>query len=106
LRALAGCRPQRGGRQARSPRRGASRPGVLRVGIVACCTPIGRSNAASSRRPADVRRGQLLPELLGQVGLVAELLQQAELRLEPVEMLLLTREHVLEQVARGLVALL
>src|SRR5262249_33496773 len=47
----------------------------------------------------------LLPHLLGQVGLFAQLLDQAELGLEPVEMLFLALEDVLEEVAGRVVTL-
>src|SRR4030095_10113138 len=46
-----------------------------------------------------------LVHLLGEVLRLAELLDQVELRLQPVDMLLLVFEHVLEEIAGRVVAL-
>src|SRR5262245_28453467 len=60
---------------------------------------------STSAARVDRRTAALLPELLREIGLLAELLDQAELRLEPVEVILLALEDVLEQVPRRVVSL-
>src|SRR6185503_13852948 len=64
------------------------------------------TSTSATSGAADWARGRrLLMELLGEIGLLAELADEPELDLEPIDVFLFALEDVLEQVARRIVAL-